>query len=71
MMSTASEIERTPASFSLERIQVGVGFVASTFIAVRSTKLCEVFLPLIGAVSVIFNPKPTPATSGARVIGSL
>ena len=71
MISTASEIERMPASLSLERIQVGVGLVASTLMAVRRTKLWEVFLPLIGAVSVIFKPKPAPATSGAIVIGSL
>ena len=71
MMSTAREIERMPESFSLDRIQVGVGLVASTFVAVRSTKLCEVFLPRIGEESVIFRPKPSPLTSGAREIGSL
>ena len=71
MISTAREIERMPESFSLERIQVGVGLVTSTFVAVRSTKLCDVFLPRIGAESVILNPKPSPPTSGARVIGSL
>ena len=71
MMSTAREIERMPASFSLERIQVGVGLVASTFTAVRSTKLCEVFLPRIGAESAIFRPNPSPLTNGASEIGSL
>jgi hypothetical protein len=70
-MSTAREIERMPASLSLARIQVGVGFDASMPVAVLRIKLSEVLRPRIGALSEILKPNPSPRTGLALEVGSL
>ena len=70
-MSTTTEIERMPESFSLETIQAGVCALAFTLEAERTTNLVEPTLPLIGAASEIFSPKPSVFTGVTFEIGSV
>ena len=70
-MSTTTDIDLMPASFSRETIQAGVAAVAFMLLALLTTNLLEPTLPLIGASSLISTLKPSPCTGFTASIGSV